>query len=45
MRDHLVLTPHAAFYSEESEREMRVKATATARAVLDGGPAQNRVNP
>lgn len=45
VRDHLVLTPHAAFYSEESEREMRVKATATARAVLDGGPPQNRVNP
>ncbi len=40
MRDRLMLTPHAAFYSEESERDMRVKATATVRAVLDGGAAQ-----
>ena len=45
VRDRLVLTPHAAFYSEESERDMRMKAAATVRAVLGGGPAQNRVNP
>jgi phosphoglycerate dehydrogenase-like enzyme len=45
MRHRLVVTPHAAFYSEEGERDMRVKAAATARDVLDGGAPRNRVNP
>ena len=45
VRGRLVLTPHAAFYSEESERDMWVQAAATARAVLDGRPPRNRVNP
>lgn len=45
LRGRLVLTPHAAFYSEESDHDMRVKAAQTVREVLDGLPPRNRVNP
>ncbi|MEX2431128.1 MAG: C-terminal binding protein [Dehalococcoidia bacterium] len=45
LRGRLVLTPHAAFYSGESDHDMRVKATQTVRDVLDGMPFRNRVNP
>ena len=45
VRDRLVYTPHSAFYSEESEMEMRAKAARTVREALDGKPIRNRVNP
>ena len=44
VRHRLLVTPHSAFYSEEGEVDMRVKATATVREVLDGLPARNVVN-
>ena len=31
-------------YNEESDRDMRVKATQTVRDVLDGLPVRNQVN-
>ena len=45
VRHRLVVTPHAAFYSEEGEHDMRVKAAETVREALDGRPPRNRVNP
>ena len=45
VRHRLVVTPHAAFYSEEGEHDMRVKAAETVREALDGSPPRNRVNP
>lgn len=44
VRHRLLVTPHSAFYSEEGEVDMRVKAAATVREVLDGLPARNVVN-
>jgi C-terminal binding protein len=44
VKHRLIVTPHSAFYSEEGEVDMRVKATATVREVLDGLPARNVVN-
>lgn len=44
VRGRLIVTPHAAFYNEESDRDMRVKATQTVRDVLDGLPVRNQVN-
>ena len=44
IKHRLIVTPHSAFYSEEGEVDMRVKATATVREVLDGLPARNVVN-
>lgn len=44
VKHRLIVTPHSAFYSEEGEIDMRVKATATVREVLDGLPARNVVN-
>ncbi len=44
LKHRLIVTPHSAFYSEEGEVDMRVKATATVREVLDGLPARNVVN-
>lgn len=40
----LIITPHGAFYNEESYREMREKAAQEAKRVLDGRPARNCVN-
>jgi len=34
--DKLILTPHMAWYTEESERELREKAALEARRLLDG---------
>ena len=45
VRDRLIYTPHSAFYSEESDIEMRTKAARTVRDVLEGRPPRNRVNP
>lgn len=44
IRHRLVITPHAAFYSEEAFAEMRRKAAAVVRAVLLGAPLRNVVN-
>ena len=40
----LLLTPHAAFYSPESLREVRLKAAATVRDALTGGEIRHCVN-
>lgn len=44
LKHRLIVTPHSAFYSEEGEVDMRVKATATVKEVLDGLPPRNVVN-
>ncbi len=44
IRERLVYTPHSAFYSEESELEMRAKAARTVRDALEGKGVRNRVN-
>jgi phosphoglycerate dehydrogenase-like enzyme len=41
---HVILTPHAAFYSVEGFQEMRVKGAREARRVLLGEPVRNPVN-
>ena len=43
-KHRLVLTPHFAFWCDEAYRDMRHKAAATARAVLEGGAPRNCVN-
>ena len=40
----LILTPHSAFYSEESLRELRCKAAEACRRALLGLPLHNVVN-
>jgi phosphoglycerate dehydrogenase-like enzyme len=45
LQGRLIVTPHSAFYNEESDHDMRVKAARTVREVFDGLPARNRVNP
>jgi D-3-phosphoglycerate dehydrogenase/C-terminal binding protein len=42
--DRLILTPHAAFYSEEGLWDMRLKGSANCRQVLLGQPPRNVVN-
>lgn len=42
--DRLVLNPHAAFYSEEGLRDMRVKGAQNCRRALLGQPIRNVVN-
>ena len=42
--DRLILTPHAAFYSEESVRDMRASAASIVKTVLEGGRPYNVVN-
>ena len=44
IRHRLLITPHAAFYSEEAFVEMRRKASAMVRAALEGHPLRNIVN-
>lgn len=44
IRDKLIITPHAAFYSEEALEEMRRKAALAVRASLEGRPLANVVN-
>jgi len=44
VQGRLIVTPHASFYSEESDIDLRVKAARTVREVLDGRPPRNRVN-
>jgi phosphoglycerate dehydrogenase-like enzyme len=40
----VLLTPHAAFYSEESRRDLRTKAARTCRRALQGDPIDSIVN-
>ncbi|HJT76469.1 MAG TPA: NAD(P)-dependent oxidoreductase, partial [Gemmataceae bacterium] len=42
--DRLILTPHAAFYSEEGLIDMRLKGSEACRRVLLGQPPRNVVN-
>jgi len=42
--DRLIVTPHAAFYSEDSIREIRVKSSQEVKRVLSGEPPRNCVN-
>lgn len=41
----IIATPHAAFYSDESLRELQTTAAAQAAAILSGHQTQNIVNP
>ena len=34
--EHIILTPHMAWYTEESEHDLRVKAAQEARRLLEG---------
>jgi D-3-phosphoglycerate dehydrogenase len=42
---NVILTPHAAFYSEQSLLELRERAAGNIAAVLAGGIPNNPVNP
>jgi lactate dehydrogenase-like 2-hydroxyacid dehydrogenase len=44
IRDHLILTPHAAFYSPSSLIDLRRKSAATALAYLQTGTSRDCVN-
>jgi D-3-phosphoglycerate dehydrogenase len=43
--ERVIVTPHAAFVSEESLAQMRTQAMGEIVAVLSGKPPQNLVNP
>jgi len=43
IRGRLIITPHCAFYNEDSYREMRLKAAQELRRVLDGQEPRNRI--
>ena len=43
--DNVVLTPHVAFFSQESVRELQVRATEEVARVLTGRMPDNIVNP
>jgi D-3-phosphoglycerate dehydrogenase len=40
-----VLTPHAAWYSEESYAELKRRVVENVVAVIDGRPPRNIINP
>lgn len=42
--DRLIINPHAAFYTEEGLRDMRIKGSENCRRVLLGQPPRNVVN-
>ncbi len=44
-RDNVILTPHVAFYSEESLVELQAKAAQEVARVLSGEPPRYPVNP
>jgi len=44
IRGRVIITPHCAFYCNESYIEMRDKAAHEAKRVLNGDPPLNRVN-
>ena len=43
--DNLILTPHVAFYSEQSISEVRTRSAEQVLRVLDGGKPDHIVNP
>lgn len=43
--DNVIVTPHAAWYSEESATELRHRAALNVRTALEGGIPENTVNP
>ncbi len=44
IKNRMLLTPHAAFYAEESRYEMRHKAAEAVKRMLDGLPLRNCIN-
>lgn len=44
IQNRMLITPHAAFYAEESRYEMRYKAAEAVKRMLDGLPLRNCVN-
>jgi D-3-phosphoglycerate dehydrogenase/C-terminal binding protein len=44
LRDRLILTPHAAFYSPDSYVDLRRKSAETVLAYFSNGIIRNRVN-
>jgi len=44
IRNRMLITPHAAFYAEESRYEMRYKAAEAVKRMADGLPLKNCVN-
>lgn len=42
--DHILFSPHMAWYTEESQRELRAKSAEDARRILDGLPPRNAVS-
>jgi D-3-phosphoglycerate dehydrogenase len=45
LRDNVIITPHASFYSEESLVELQTKAAEEVVCVLSGQAPRNPVNP
>lgn len=43
-KDQLIITPHTAYYSDESYRELRMKAALEVKTILLGNPPRNCVN-
>ena len=41
--DQIIMTPHMAWYTEETERELRTKTALEAKRVLDGKPVLHPV--
>lgn len=44
IQNRMLITPHAAFYAEESRYEMRYKAAEAVKRMMDGLPLRNCVN-
>ena len=44
IKNRLIITPHAAFYNNESFVEMREKAAMEAKRILEGKEPKNRIN-
>ena len=44
IRNRMLITPHSAFYAEESQYEMRYKAAEAVKRMIDGLPLKNCVN-
>jgi len=44
-RDHVIITPHTSFYSEESLVDLQTRAAEEVARVLTGQAPQNAVNP
>ena len=44
IKNRMLITPHSAFYAEESRYEMRKKAAEAAKRIKDGLPIRNCVN-